>query len=394
MSKFKVPISTGRNADIAFALVILAIYFAIFTQLGNANPVQIILLIILGTIYTLLGVYGYSYAAKSNSLYVICTYFFIQLPIGSAIVYLAQTVGLSALVLLPLAGHAAILFPGWRVAVANAFILLGYSIAVFLSTRSLDSVWDLLPVFIAGMVFVVVFIQMAVSEERARVEVEALADHLTQANQRLREYASQVEGLTIIQERNRMAREIHDGLGHALTTIHMQLQAAEAIIQTDPEKAIKLISLARAQSHEALLETRLSVAALREAMPSDIPFEQRLQELMLSCKIAGIQSTLTILGDPRSIPLDMEHMLFRTVQEGISNICKHSQAKNAEIILDCSDPKTFCLTIGDDGVGSEHPFGQGYGLIGLRERVALMNGEIIITTEKGEGFHLMIRIPR
>jgi len=81
-----------------------------------------------------------------------------------------------------------------------------------------------------------------------------------------------------------MAREIHDGLGHALTTIHMQLQAAEAIIQTDPEKAIKLISLARAQSHEALLETRLSVAALREAMPSDIPFEQRLQELMLSCK--------------------------------------------------------------------------------------------------------------
>lgn len=394
MSSFKVPISTGRNADIAFALVVLAIYFAIFTQLGNANPVQIILLIILGTIYTLLGVYGYSYAAKSNSLKTITAYFILQLPIGGAIVYLAQSVGLSALVLLPLAGHAAILFPGWRVAVANAAILIAYAVAVFFATRSLQSVWNLLPVFVAGMVFVVVFIQMAVSEERARIEVEALADHLTEANQRLREYASQIEGLAIIQERNRMAREIHDGLGHALTTIHMQLQAAEAIIQSNPNKALNLVSLARTQARDALHEVRLSVSALREAMPSDIPFEERLKELLLSCEVAGIQASLIILGDSTTIPLDQEHMLFRTVQEGVSNICKHSKAKRAEVILDCQVPDTLRLTITDDGIGSDHPFETGFGLTSLRERVSQLNGQIQITTGKGIGFQIMIRIPR
>ncbi len=87
-----------------------------------------------------------------------------------------------------------------------------------------------------------VFTQMALDEEKSRREVERLVDKLETANVKLRKYADEVEELAIIQERNRLAREIHDGLGHYLTTIHMQLQAAEVIIDKDRDKAMSAIT--------------------------------------------------------------------------------------------------------------------------------------------------------
>ncbi len=387
------PIRTGRNADIAFAIVVLALYFALFTQVSQAEPFQILSLIVLGTFYILLGVYGYSYASQAGSMRYVFAYLGSQLLLGGAIVYFSRGIGLSALILLPLAGHCAILFIDWRVAIANFGILLTYSLAVFFYSGSLQVVWELLPVFVAGMVFVIVFIRMAVSEEQARVEVEGLASHLKDANQKLQEYAAQVESLTIIQERNRMAREIHDGLGHSLTTIHMELQAVEAIITKDTTKAVEMVRLARQQTQKALQEVRQSVSALRE-IGTEKPLDERLRELVAGCELAGIQATLTIIGSTANLSSDVSHTLFRSIQEGVNNICKHSNAKHALITLDCTGEEIVLLRIDDDGIGRAFPISEGYGLTGLQERIEQLNGSLKVQSDIGKGFHIMIQVPK
>jgi signal transduction histidine kinase len=103
---------------------------------------------------------------------------------------------------------------------------------------------------------------VAVREQRGRAEVQRLADELGVANRQLREYAGQVEELAAARERNRMAREIHDTLGHYLTAVNMQLEAARALLATDPEKAADGMSKALALTHEGLADVRRSVATL------------------------------------------------------------------------------------------------------------------------------------
>ena len=101
------------------------------------------------------------------------------------------------------------------------------------------------------MVFVVVFTQIAVREREARAEVERLAAELTEANRKLREYADQVEELATARERNRLAREIHDSLGHYLTVVNVQIEAARAVID-DRDRALDVLRKAQLLTHEGL----------------------------------------------------------------------------------------------------------------------------------------------
>ncbi len=145
----------------------------------------------------------------------------------------------------------------WMLA-ANVGIILTFILAVYLYSSRLAIVWASVPIFFAGQVFILIFTQMAVTEQRARLKLENLAAELSEANKHLSEYADRVRELTITQERNRMAREIHDGLGHYLTTINMQIKAARAILSKDNKKAQSLMENAQNLSSVALLEIKLS----------------------------------------------------------------------------------------------------------------------------------------
>ena len=111
----------------------------------------------------------------------------------------------------------------------NLIIVAAYLVAVYAYSSDWVEVWSVIQIFLAGLIFVIVFTTMAIGEEKARKEVERLVSDLETANKQLREYALQAGELATIRERNRLAREIHDGLGHYLTAIHMQLQAAQFI---------------------------------------------------------------------------------------------------------------------------------------------------------------------
>ncbi|MFN7035844.1 MAG: sensor histidine kinase, partial [Bellilinea sp.] len=256
----------------------------------------------------------------------------------------------------------------------------------------LQAVWEGLPIFFAGLVFIVVFTQMALNEEASRREVERLVGELTQANQQLRDYAAQIEDLATIKERNRLAREIHDGLGHYLTSIHMQIKAASALLKNDSQKSVEHLQKAISLTQEALTDVRQSVGTLRSQPNQDIPLEKVIPQLFESAKSFGIEPELLVVGVSRELSATTYWTLYRAIQEGISNACKHSKARHLSICLDYSPPDWVVLTLQDDGVGV-NDLKEGFGLMGLRERVQIVGGEFQLLEHPLRGFGFKIKVP-
>lgn len=319
-------------------------------------------------------------------------YFALQLILGGLIVYYGRGAGFNSLILLPLVAHTAMLLDqDWMLA-ANVGIILTFILAVYLYSSRLVIVWASVPVFFAGQVFILIFTQMAVTEQRARLKLENLAAELSEANKHLSEYADRVRELTITQERNRMAREIHDGLGHYLTTINMQIKAARAILTKDNKKALSLMENAQNLSSVALVDVRNSVFALRQDPEEMPPLFQRIAEITKSASTTNRKIELIIKGEPRPVNAQQDLTLFRAAQETINNANKHSNATSVKLTLDYSDPNRIGLESVDDGIGSDE-INHGFGLIGIQERVRLLNGETQIVTSSGKGFKIKINIP-
>ncbi len=385
-------ITTGSGADLAFAVVVLTSYFVTFSALRTPSALEIAVMSGVGIAYISLGIYGYSYCLKSGSLLTAALYFAVQLPLAGVIVYLAKGTGFNALIMLPLAGQSVVLLASGWVYVANLAIAITYVLAVFLFSHSWIEVWSSAPTFLAGQIFVVAFIQMAVNEARSRMKVEELVEELSAVNQRLREYALQVEELTLAKERNRLAREIHDGLGHYLTTIHMQIQAACAVLDTDSHRAVRTLQKAQALTQEALTDVRRSVAALRVTQNETLPMPERITRILKNWDEVGIHTEFTVKGICRPLSSQAELTLYRATQECLNNASKHGQATHVGVELDYSDDKMVRLAIQDDGKGT-HPIHYGFGLLGIQERVHLLNGEMQAFSENNRGFKIELKIP-
>lgn len=385
-------IKTGGGVDLAFAVVVLASYFATFSSVKEASTLQLVMMISLGMAYLTVGIYGYGLCVRLEWLPLDLAYFFVQVLLGGAIVYLGKGAGFNAMVLLPLAGQAVVLLsPRWAYLV-NAIVFAAYLAAVYLYSGSLAALTSGLPIFVAGQIFIVVFTQMAVSEEKARSEVERLVGELTEANHRLREYVAQVEELSIAKERNRLAREIHDGLGHYLTTVFMQIQAGRAVMKTDAKRGEELLEKAQNLTQEALVDVRKSVGSLRLDPFEGQPLPERINRLLHTMDLNGVNANFLVKGNERELSPQVVLTIFRAAQEGITNTCKHSKAKNLWVELDYRDPELIKLKVRDDGVGAESTTG-GFGLIGLRERANLLNGSFDIQTQNGQGFCFEMVVP-
>lgn len=380
------------SGDLAFAVVVLASYFAMFSALNEADLWQLLIMVFLGIGYITIGIYGYNFISNKDSFYWSILYFLIQIPIGSVIVFLGKGAGFSAILLLPLAGQAVVLAPGYRLYLVNLMIVLGYVWSVRQYSGNLENVWSSLPTILAGLIYIMVFTQMAIDEERSKKEVERLVLELEEVNEKLRSYANEVEQLTVIKERNRIAREIHDGLGHYLTTIHMQLQAAQAIIDEEPLKAKDSIEKARSQSQMALIDVRRSISTLRYDQTENETIRDALDRTIRPCDWIGIRSHLEIIGSEKELDSSIRSTIYRIVQETVNNTCKYSKAENYQCKLDFSDEKKIMLQISDDGLGMNE-FRSGYGLLGLKERIELLRGSLKINTSPQIGFRIEIELP-
>ncbi|MFN2223786.1 MAG: sensor histidine kinase [Chloroflexota bacterium] len=319
-------------------------------------------------------------------------YFVVQLTLFTLSIYLAGTVNGVWLIAMPLVGTGVARLPIWAQIGSSVYILValawrpvveaGWQIGFSLAMGVLPAV-----------VFVALFVKLLMREEEARNRAEKLARDLEVANRQLSAYATQAEELAISKERNRLAREIHDSLGHYLTVINVQLQAALTVLDDDRQRAVTAVETAQQLAQDGLTSVRQSVSALRESPLGDKPLAEAIDALVQETERAGIVVETELLGRPRRLEPATELALYRTVQEGLTNIRKHSRASRVDLTLDYGDPERVGLTIKDNGVGAASIDNGGFGLVGVRERVQLLGGSVHVQTEPGQGFQLIIQIP-
>ncbi len=257
----------------------------------------------------------------------------------------------------------------------------------------------LLP-WLAGLGFIGGTTQLAKREQASRERSEALLRELTAAHQQLQTYADQATQLATTQERNRLAREIHDSLGHYLTIINVQLETAQALRPRDAERADRAVGEAKRLASEALADVRRSVAALRPAVLDTLSLREAIERQVADFREhSGLTVELALDGDAKDRSQAVELALYRAVQEGLTNIRKHAAASSVAIALHFG-PATTELTITDDGrglppglPGTARADGGGLGLLGLDERLHLLGGTLDLGPGPHGGTRLHITIP-
>jgi signal transduction histidine kinase len=354
----------------AYALLLLDRYLA--GALGSDWAV-----LLLGALVLLLGTFGFPAVERRASRWLTAAYFAVQLPLGAAI-FGASVIG-GTFLLLVIVGQSVRVLPPWGTLLIGAPLpLLHWGMDWAGALREGGT-------FLVALIFLVGFSQAMTRVERAHAELD-------EANRQLRDYAAQTEELATARERNRIAREIHDGLGHYLTTIHMQIQAARGILAADPARAEQTLAKAQQLSQEALGDVRRSVAALRVAPAVRHALPAALAELADAAQTAGLPTQVVVLGSARPLDPLEEQALYRAAQEGLTNARKHAQATSATLTLDFGDAGRVRLTVADDGRGASTTDG-GFGLIGLRERVQLVGGSLTLQTAPGAGLALIVEVP-
>jgi signal transduction histidine kinase len=148
-----------------------------------------------------------------------------------------------------------------------------------------------------GIFFSVLAAQMRLNEHHAREKAEALSRQLEIANRQLIEYATQAEELAATQERNRLAREIHDDLGHYLTIVNVQIEAARLTLDADPARTMDALAKAQDLAKKGLSTVRESVAALRVSPVENRPLEDAIAELVKETEMDGLTSVFQLDGD-------------------------------------------------------------------------------------------------
>jgi signal transduction histidine kinase len=188
-----------------------------------------------------------------------------------------------------------------------------------------------------------------------------------------------------------VARDIHDGLGHHLTVVQMQVQAARAVLAADPARADAVLAKAQQQATEALAEVRRSVATLREPRTS-LPLPTALEGLVAETSAAGVPTEFRVEGTARELSVESAESLFRAAQEGLTNVRKHADATSARLLLQFG-ADTVCLAVSDDGRGLPQTGPPGFGLLGLRERATRLGGRLDVVPAAGGGTTLRMELP-
>jgi signal transduction histidine kinase len=230
--------------------------------------------------------------------------------------------------------------------------------------------------------------------DAARRQSDLLLQELREAHEQLQEYALRVEELTVIEERNRLSREMHDTIGHRLTVASVQLEGAQRICASDPERAANMVGTVRGQVRAALSELRSTVATLRAPVEADLHLRSSLGRLMTYYEQATGLTVHNVLPEEMpNLPDTHRLALYRAAQESLTNIQKHAGAAQVWLVLTVHDD-AVTLLVSDDGKGLSHTGDRsGFGLRGLRERADQLGGDLHLAPRPGGGTQLSFRLP-
>jgi signal transduction histidine kinase len=343
-----------------------------------------------GVIYLLLGLNAHVIFDRLPGGWGAALFFSVQCCLVFGIGILLGTSG-NWLIGVPLAAFAVErLAPRWRWAVYVALIAV-LILPIGLRHATWTSALFSTITVSAAVFFVAVFAQMRLNEQHARERTEQLMEELEHANVQLATYATQAEELAMTQERNRLAREIHDTLGHTLTIVNVQIEAAKAVMDSEPKRALDALNKAQELALEGLNGVRKSVAALRESPVSNRSLSEAIAFLVKEVQSTGIVTEFKVAGEPQTLENKVALALYRVAQEGLTNVRRHARASRVDVLLDYQ-PSEVRLEIKDNGVGATQTTG-GFGLLGIRERMHLLGGRLEICTGEEKGFWLIASVP-
>jgi signal transduction histidine kinase len=257
-----------------------------------------------------------------------------------------------------------------------------------------SQLYTLLLITLAARTFSVTLVALGVSwlMKRQREQQQALAA----ANQKLTQYAATTELLAVSQERNRLARDLHDTLAHSLSGVTVQLEAVQALWDVNADAARKMLDQATATTRSGLTEARRALHALRAKPLEDLGLALALSTLAESVAArTGLTLDLDVQHHLEQMAPDVEQCIYRVAQEALTNVARHAEATEVRVTLRVS-PQRISLEIRDNGKGiPEHATrdATSLGLIGLRERAGALGGEVIFRGAPGQGTAVLVSLP-
>ena len=202
--------------------------------------------------------------------------------------------------------------------------------------------------------------------------------------------------LAVAAERGRIARELHDVVAHAISLIAIQADAASKLLPRDPGRVAEPLETIQVTARGALTEMRRLVSLLRisdEAAPREPePGVVDLQRLAADARRSGVPVTLEVVGEARPLPPTVDLATYRIVQEGLTNVRKHARPADARVTLRYH-PDCVRVEVRDNGRQPNTAHDSGHGLVGIRERVQLLGGEVESGRAGDGGFVLRARLP-
>jgi signal transduction histidine kinase len=227
------------------------------------------------------------------------------------------------------------------------------------------------------------------SRSRQTAELRERAERL--------ELEREVEARTAVaEERARIARELHDIVGHSVSVMTVQASAVRRLLREDQEREREALRTVEETGRAALGEMRRLVGVLRrpEEAPALVPQPslQYVDKLVEQTREAGLPTELRLEGERTPLPQVIDLTAYRLVQEGLTNALKHAKATHAEVLVRYVDGSVE-LVVRDDGRGGGNGDGSGHGLVGMRERVTVCGGELHAGPRAGGGFELRARLP-
>ena len=284
----------------------------------------------------------------------------------------------------------------WLTAVAViGYLLLTLLGFLMLGGMTLLQEWD--SPLVSTLSLLIIFMVLYRRQTDARKQTQTLLAELETAHRQLADYAAQVETLTLAEERQRMARELHDTLAQGLSGVVLQLEAVKNHLENGRlQRAETIVNLAMDRARGSLVKARLAIDDLREDS-TEISFAHTIrQKAERFAHVNNIPCHLTLtLPEYAPIRPALAVHARRIIGEGLTNVAAHAQAANVWIDVSLEEDDLL-IAIKDDGIGfdAETASEKGhYGLKGMRERAQLTNGAIEIESQPGSGTRIEARLP-
>lgn len=241
-----------------------------------------------------------------------------------------------------------------------------------------------------AVIFIIVIMSILKYVINQHTRLKETIEELESAHTQLKENSIQLKELAVIKERNRIAGEVHDTVGHTLTTVLIEIEAGKRIMKKDPEKAMYKLELAQEQVRNGLKDIIKSIKAISSGVVLSEDLKTSMERIIKETEIHTGVKVNYVITEKQSIPKKIQEVLNRALKEGLTNGIRHGKCSKFTFTLKIVDDFVEFI-LEDNGLGCNN-LEYGFGLMTMKERVESVGGIIELASEKSEGFRLKIGV--